>query len=76
MSGYDAERERGDEHEVTSLELFFDLTFVFAMTQGHDPAGGRPENESQYRGGQHRSTNHPIRDVCDGQGEFATQWSG
>jgi low temperature requirement protein LtrA len=31
----DAERELeyGDEHRVTPLELFFDLTFVFAMTQ-------------------------------------------
>lgn len=33
MSGSDAERWRGDEHEVTPLEFFFDLTFVFAMTQ-------------------------------------------
>jgi low temperature requirement protein LtrA len=31
----DPEREpvRGDEHEVTPLELFFDLVFVFAITQ-------------------------------------------
>jgi low temperature requirement protein LtrA len=31
----DAEREleRDDEHQVTPLELFFDLVFVFAMTQ-------------------------------------------
>jgi low temperature requirement protein LtrA len=31
----EAERdlERGDEHEVTPLELFFDLVFVFAITQ-------------------------------------------
>jgi low temperature requirement protein LtrA len=31
----DAEREleRGDEHQVTPLELFFDLVFVFAITQ-------------------------------------------
>jgi low temperature requirement protein LtrA len=31
----DAERqlEHGDEHQVTPLELFFDLTFVFAITQ-------------------------------------------
>jgi low temperature requirement protein LtrA len=31
----DAEREleHGDEHQVTPLELFFDLTFVFAVTQ-------------------------------------------
>jgi low temperature requirement protein LtrA len=27
------EQERGDEHQVTPLELFFDLAFVFAMTQ-------------------------------------------
>jgi low temperature requirement protein LtrA len=27
-----------DEHEVTPLELFFDLTFVFAMTQVVVPA--------------------------------------
>ena len=31
----DAERELepSDEHEVTPLELFFDLVFVFALTQ-------------------------------------------
>jgi low temperature requirement protein LtrA len=31
----DAEREleHGDEHQVTPLELFFDLVFVFALTQ-------------------------------------------
>jgi Bacterial low temperature requirement A protein (LtrA) len=27
------EQERGDEHLVTPLELFFDLVFVFAITQ-------------------------------------------
>ena len=27
------ELEQGDEHQVTPLELFFDLVFVFAMTQ-------------------------------------------
>jgi low temperature requirement protein LtrA len=27
------ELEHGDEHQVTPLELFFDLVFVFAMTQ-------------------------------------------
>jgi low temperature requirement protein LtrA len=43
----DAERgpEPSDEHEVTPLELFFDLTFVFAMTQvtvllADDPSWG------------------------------------
>ncbi|HET9324555.1 MAG TPA: low temperature requirement protein A [Gaiellaceae bacterium] len=29
----DAERERRDEHQVTPLELFFDLVFVFGITQ-------------------------------------------
>jgi low temperature requirement protein LtrA len=28
-----AEQERGDEHQVTPLELLFDLVFVFAITQ-------------------------------------------
>jgi low temperature requirement protein LtrA len=32
VSDADREAER-DEHHVTPLELFFDLTFVFAMTQ-------------------------------------------
>ncbi|HET7856463.1 MAG TPA: low temperature requirement protein A [Gaiellaceae bacterium] len=39
------EHERDAEHEVTPLELFFDLTFVFAMTQvtillAEDPTWG------------------------------------
>ena len=33
VSEADRELEASDEHEVTPLELFFDLTFVFAMTQ-------------------------------------------
>ena len=33
MSEPDREREPDAEHQVTPLELFFDLTFVFAMTQ-------------------------------------------
>jgi low temperature requirement protein LtrA len=33
VSDAEHERGRGDEHRVTPLELFFDLTFVFAMTQ-------------------------------------------
>jgi low temperature requirement protein LtrA len=37
--------ERDDEHQVTPLELFFDLVFVFAITQVtslllHDPTWG------------------------------------
>jgi low temperature requirement protein LtrA len=29
----DAERSSGGEHQVTPLELFFDLVFVLAITQ-------------------------------------------
>jgi low temperature requirement protein LtrA len=41
----DLEFERGDEHQVTPLELFFDLVFVFAITQvtkllANDPTWG------------------------------------
>ena len=33
MSDPERRLERGDEHQVTPLELFFDLVFVFALTQ-------------------------------------------
>jgi low temperature requirement protein LtrA len=33
VSEAERELEHGDEHQVTPLELFFDLVFVFAMTQ-------------------------------------------
>jgi low temperature requirement protein LtrA len=33
VSDAEYENERGDEHQVTPLELFFDLVFVFTMTQ-------------------------------------------
>ena len=33
MSVAEREHEHDAEHQVTPLELFFDLTFVFAMTQ-------------------------------------------
>jgi low temperature requirement protein LtrA len=33
VSAADGELERGDEHQITPLELFFDLVFVFAITQ-------------------------------------------
>ena len=33
MSEAESELEYGDEHQVTPLELFFDLVFVFALTQ-------------------------------------------
>ena len=41
-SSHEHELERDDEHQVTPLELFFDLVFVFAITQvtsllAHDP---------------------------------------
>ena len=32
-SSHERELERDDEHQVTPLELFFDLVFVFAITQ-------------------------------------------
>jgi low temperature requirement protein LtrA len=45
VSDAEPELERGDEHQVTPLELFFDLVFVFAITQvtsllAHDPTWG------------------------------------
>ena len=41
----DADRAHDAEHQVTPLELFFDLVFVFAITQvtsllAHDPTWG------------------------------------
>jgi len=33
VSDVEREVEHGGEHQVTPLELFFDLTFVFAVTQ-------------------------------------------
>jgi low temperature requirement protein LtrA len=33
VSEAEDERAHGDEHEITPLELFFDLVFVFAITQ-------------------------------------------
>jgi low temperature requirement protein LtrA len=44
ISDADLEPERDGEHQVTPLELFFDLVFVFAITQvtsllAHDPPG-------------------------------------
>jgi low temperature requirement protein LtrA len=43
--GDEGEEQRGDEHQVTPLELFFDLVFVFAITQvtrllARDPTWG------------------------------------
>ena len=33
MPEAEPEHEHGDEHQVTPLELFFDLVLVFAITQ-------------------------------------------
>jgi low temperature requirement protein LtrA len=46
MPAPEREPARGDEHEVTPLELFFDLVFVFAITQvtkllTSEPTSGR-----------------------------------
>jgi low temperature requirement protein LtrA len=48
----DAEREleHGDEHQVTPLELFFDLTFVFAMTQVTNLLADDPTWLGAFRG--------------------------
>jgi low temperature requirement protein LtrA len=48
----DAERalEYGDEHQVTPLELFFDLTFVFAMTQVTNLLADDPTWLGAFRG--------------------------
>ena len=51
-----SEHEPDAEHQVTPLELFFDLTFVFAMTQvtamlADDPTWrGRPPRDARARG--------------------------
>jgi low temperature requirement protein LtrA len=37
VSGAEREFERGDEHQVSVLELFFDLVFVFAITRLRRP---------------------------------------
>ena len=49
MSDADREFER-DEHQVTPLELFFDLTFVFAMTQVTVMLAGDPTWGGVLRG--------------------------
>jgi low temperature requirement protein LtrA len=48
MSG--AEREHGDEHQVTPLELFFDLAFVFAITQVTSLLANDPTWHGVFRG--------------------------
>jgi low temperature requirement protein LtrA len=48
----DAEREleHGDEHQVTPLELFFDLTFVFGVTQVTILLADDPTWDGLFRG--------------------------
>ena len=43
MSATEREIEHGDEHQVTPLELFFDLVFVFAITQVTSLLAARPD---------------------------------
>jgi low temperature requirement protein LtrA len=44
------ERERGDEHQITPLELFFDLVFVFAITQVTSRLAADPTWSGVFRG--------------------------
>jgi low temperature requirement protein LtrA len=46
----DAEPERDAEHQVTPLELFFDLVFVFAITQVTSLLAGNPTWGGVLRG--------------------------
>ena len=57
-SGLELGREQGGEHQVAPLELFFDLIFVFAITQvtsllAHDPTwrGLLLKGENSTQGG-------------------------
>jgi low temperature requirement protein LtrA len=49
-NGAEREREHGDEHQVTPLELFFDLVFVFAITQVTSLLAGNPTWGGVLRG--------------------------
>jgi low temperature requirement protein LtrA len=46
----EAEHEHGDEHQVTPLELFFDLVFVFAITQVTRLLANEPTWGEVFRG--------------------------
>ena len=50
MSDPEGELEHGDEHQVTPLELFFDLAFVFAMTQVTSGLADDPTWGGVFRG--------------------------
>jgi low temperature requirement protein LtrA len=50
VSGAEREFERDDEHQVTPLELFFDLVFVFALTQVTSLLADNPTWGGVFRG--------------------------
>ena len=50
MSDAESELEGNDEHRVTPLELFFDLVFVFAITQVTSLLAGDPTWGGALRG--------------------------
>ncbi len=50
MSDSEREHERDTEHQVTPLELFFDLTFVFAITQVTTFLASDPTWRGVFRG--------------------------
>lgn len=50
MSDAEDERERDAEHQVTPLELFFDLAFVFAITQVTSLLSNDPTWKGVFRG--------------------------
>jgi low temperature requirement protein LtrA len=50
VSDVEREVEHGGEHQVTPLELFFDLTFVFAVTQVTTQLADDPTWSGVFRG--------------------------
>jgi low temperature requirement protein LtrA len=50
VSDTEPELEHGDEHQVTPLELFFDLVFVFAITQVTSLLANDPTWDGVLRG--------------------------
>jgi low temperature requirement protein LtrA len=50
VSEAERELEHDDEHQVTPLELFFDLAFVFAMTQVTSHLADDPPWGGVFRG--------------------------
>jgi low temperature requirement protein LtrA len=50
VSDSEREHDRGTEHQVTPLELVFDLTFVFAITQATSFLASDPTWRGVFRG--------------------------